>query len=409
MGKRILVADDSLTIQKAFAMVLGGQDYTLLAARSVDEALMTAKGGRPDLVIADAVLGAGNGYDLCAALKADPALRGVPVHILASSQNPLDEARARRAGADGHLLKPFDSQALLDSVSAALLAPARPAPAPVAEAARPAPTAPWPPFEHGVVTDEVLAPEEESYGEFTIERSSAAGPAAWTSRPPTWSGARPAPTAPSPPSTASRPSLIPGVSPPTPAPASRPAPSLPGVTAVPAAASPARPSRTIMGFPAVGGPSQAPSSTPVLPAAARPPVPRPSVPPPTPRAAPPVPFAPMPVPPTAVAAQAPVRRSGSMPAVAPPATPVPPTAQAPVRRSGSMPVVAPPTAPAPLVAAVSSVIDQKVAAIAARGREYEAIAKLSREIIEQVVWEVVPELAEVIIRQELDRLATAKK
>jgi hypothetical protein len=74
-----------------------------------------------------------------------------------------------------------------------------------------------------------------------------------------------------------------------------------------------------------------------------------------------------------------------------------------------MPAVAPPAAPAPLVAAVSSAIDQKVAAIAARGREYEAIAKLSREIIEQVVWEVVPELAEVIIKQEIDRLVAAKK
>lgn len=50
-----------------------------------------------------------------------------------------------------------------------------------------------------------------------------------------------------------------------------------------------------------------------------------------------------------------------------------------------------------------------MAAQAARGPEYEAIAKLSREIIEQVVWEVVPELAETIIRQEIDRLASAKK
>jgi hypothetical protein len=48
-------------------------------------------------------------------------------------------------------------------------------------------------------------------------------------------------------------------------------------------------------------------------------------------------------------------------------------------------------------------------AIAARGAEYAAIAKLSREVIEQVVWEVVPELAEVIIRQEIDRLVSAKK
>ncbi|MGB7813168.1 MAG: response regulator, partial [Polyangia bacterium] len=91
------------------------------------------------------------------------------------------------------------------------------------------------------------------------------------------------------------------------------------------------------------------------------------------------------------------------------APPAPPqavaTPQAPVRRSASMAAAA----PAPMVAAVSSAIDQKVAAIAARGREYEAIAKLSREIIEQVVWEVVPELAEVIIKQEVDRLAAGKR
>jgi hypothetical protein len=74
-----------------------------------------------------------------------------------------------------------------------------------------------------------------------------------------------------------------------------------------------------------------------------------------------------------------------------------------------MPAVASPAGSAPLVGAVSSAIDQKVAAVAARGREYEAIAKLSREIIEQVVWEVVPELAEVIIRQELDRLIASRR
>jgi hypothetical protein len=50
-----------------------------------------------------------------------------------------------------------------------------------------------------------------------------------------------------------------------------------------------------------------------------------------------------------------------------------------------------------------------MAALAARGPEYEAVAKLSREIIEQVVWEVVPELAELIIKQEVDRLASAKR
>ena len=45
-----------------------------------------------------------------------------------------------------------------------------------------------------------------------------------------------------------------------------------------------------------------------------------------------------------------------------------------------------------------------MAAFAAKGPEYEAIAKLSREIIEQIVWEVVPELAEAIIRERVDKL-----
>lgn len=58
---------------------------------------------------------------------------------------------------------------------------------------------------------------------------------------------------------------------------------------------------------------------------------------------------------------------------------------------------------------MASAVDTKMAALAARGPEYEAVAKLSREIIEQVVWEVVPELAELIIKQEVDRLASAKR
>ena len=56
-----------------------------------------------------------------------------------------------------------------------------------------------------------------------------------------------------------------------------------------------------------------------------------------------------------------------------------------------------------LVRRVSGGIEQRLAAFAAKGPEYEAIAKLSREIIEQVVWEVVPELAEAIIREQVEK------
>jgi len=103
----------------------------------------------------------------------------------------------------------------------------------------------------------------------------------------------------------------------------------------------------------------------------------------------------------------------SMPSV--PAAPVPlppppapppraPSQPAPALESRARAVTPPPRAPAaPSPAAVSASVDQKLAAIAAKGPEYEAIAKLSREVIEQVVWEIVPELAEAIIREHLEK------
>ena len=97
MAKRILIADDSVTIQKAFAMTFAGaDDVTVSGARSADEGLALAQRNHPDLIIADGVMPGRSGYDLCASVKADPALRAVPVLILASSQQPYDDARGSK-------------------------------------------------------------------------------------------------------------------------------------------------------------------------------------------------------------------------------------------------------------------------------------------------------------------------
>lgn len=418
MGKRILVADDSQTIQTAFAMVLGAE-HTLVPARSLDEAVSAAKSGRPDLVLADAALGNASGYDLCAALKADPVFRAVPIHILTSNQNPYDEGRAGRAGADGFIVKPFDSQALMDNVAAALSAPTKSSVAAPPSAAAVRPLA-EPTF---AVAPDAAAEDDDAYGEITIERApTAPSPAAWASRPATRpSGARPVVptpvTSPVPGTVVTRPSLIPGTRPSASGiPVARPAaPGIVPAPAVPPAATSPVPrsmaNRTIMGFPAVaGGASPGAPIPPVVrpPASTRTPapptVPTPAVPPRVPPAAPPR-VAPAPVPTIPVAQTAPVApgmapwRPVSPPTSAP-AVPVPTPVSAPAR----------PTPPPPTVAAVvASAVDAKMAALAARGPEYEAIAKLSREIIEQVVWEVVPELAELIIKQEVDRLAGAKR
>src|SRR6185295_3140542 len=107
MAKRIVIADDSATIQRAFAMTFGAEDVTLVAARSVDEAINLARQLQPELVIADGMMPGRPGYDLCAAIKVDPSLSGTAVYILVSSQQPYDESRGRQCGADGHFVKPF--------------------------------------------------------------------------------------------------------------------------------------------------------------------------------------------------------------------------------------------------------------------------------------------------------------
>ena len=161
MAKRILIADDSVTIQKAFAMTFAGEDVSIAAARSADEGLALARQARPDLIIADGAMPGRTGYDLCAQVRADAALRGVPVYILASSQQPYDEARGQQAGADGHLLKPWDTDAFIEKVYAAAGgASAQPAaPARVTAASLPA-----------------SAMEDEDYGEISIDSSGPATP-----------------------------------------------------------------------------------------------------------------------------------------------------------------------------------------------------------------------------------------
>src|SRR5512137_1913788 len=116
MPKTLLLADDSVTIQKVVAIVFAGEDYRIIAVDNGEDALHRARENPPDIVLADAVMPRMNGYELCQALKADPTLAEVPVLLLTGTFEPFDEARARAARADGHVAKPFDSQALLTRV-----------------------------------------------------------------------------------------------------------------------------------------------------------------------------------------------------------------------------------------------------------------------------------------------------
>lgn len=138
MSRKLLLADDSVTIQKVIGITFVNEDYTLAVADNGDAALEKARSDRPDLILADVFMPGKNGYELCAAVKADPSLAGVPVLLLTGTFEPFDEAKAQACGADGWIAKPFESQTLISRVKELLdkawAAPAEPV-APVAEAA----------------------------------------------------------------------------------------------------------------------------------------------------------------------------------------------------------------------------------------------------------------------------------
>src|SRR5215510_12166006 len=117
MSKIILCADDSVTMQKVAEITFRGSDYTYVGARSADEAIDKARAEKPALVLADAVMGAKSGYDLCQALKSDGALGDVPVVILCGNSAPYDAARGTAVGADATVTKPWDTQVMLDKVT----------------------------------------------------------------------------------------------------------------------------------------------------------------------------------------------------------------------------------------------------------------------------------------------------
>src|SRR5512137_373009 len=116
MPKNLLLADDSVTIQKVVGIVFATEDYRVTAVDNGEDALRRARENRPDIILADVVMPRMNGYELCEAVKGDPGLQGIPVILLAGTFEAFDEARARAARADGHLAKPFESQALLARV-----------------------------------------------------------------------------------------------------------------------------------------------------------------------------------------------------------------------------------------------------------------------------------------------------
>jgi CheY-like chemotaxis protein len=111
MSKTILLADDSLTIQKVVELTFMEGDYEVASVSNGDDALSRLEDMEADLVIADIHMPGASGYEICRAVKnRSPE---TPVLLLVGTFEPFEAAEMEECGADGHLKKPFDSQELV--------------------------------------------------------------------------------------------------------------------------------------------------------------------------------------------------------------------------------------------------------------------------------------------------------
>ena len=116
MPKKILLADDSITIQKVVELTFSDGDYEVTAVNNGAKAIQKLAEMRPDIILSDIIMPEKNGYEVCEYVKSHPEYRNIPVILLTGTFEPFDPDRADKAGCDAVVTKPFESQSLIHKV-----------------------------------------------------------------------------------------------------------------------------------------------------------------------------------------------------------------------------------------------------------------------------------------------------
>jgi len=426
MGKKILLADDSITIQKVIELTFSDEDFEVVTVSNGRLAVEKVQEVRPDLVLCDIIMPEKDGYEVCDFIKKNPATAQIPVLLLTGAFEPFDQERASRVGCDGFLAKPFEPQTLIAKVKELLNqaggrpAASRPAaaPAPAPAYSPPAPTPPSPPpapahyAPAAAPASEAFVPEEpqDLYGAVDSDQDESMAPV--TSEESATLRDAPAPSD----------SEFGGWSPPTvelpletraqagvesaqeeplfeevfeeePPRAPEPPRSTPPVSPSPAATA----SYTFQASEQeddTGTRAFRPGELP-------PPRSTGPIPPSPPRVVAPPP------PPAGASNPGPARTSSPAWNVSPPPSsspaPSPPPAPTPSPSASSFADLTPPPAAAPAAAPTVTggvnVPKDMVETIAQR-----VVAQISEKVVREIAWEVIPDLAEALIKQEIERL-----
>ena len=116
-GKRkVLVVDDDPG-DRLYAKRILADNYVVIEATNGIEAVHLAQNNRPDIILMDIMMPQGDGFAACANIRANIATQSIPIVMLTGVGHKLDKQWAETIGAKGYIVKPFEPQELLDTIS----------------------------------------------------------------------------------------------------------------------------------------------------------------------------------------------------------------------------------------------------------------------------------------------------
>jgi two-component system cell cycle response regulator DivK len=117
MTKRILLVEDTEDNRQLIRDLVTSVGYELLEAEDGETGVDMAERHRPDLILMDIQLPVLDGYEASRRIKADPELRHIPIIAVTSYALSGDETKARKAGCDAYVTKPFSPRQLLSKIA----------------------------------------------------------------------------------------------------------------------------------------------------------------------------------------------------------------------------------------------------------------------------------------------------
>ncbi len=115
-AKRIVIVDDDRALRDRLQQVLEHDGYHVAQAPSGLRLLTLLEVDRPDLILLDVAMSWINGFELCRAMKANPAYRAIPVIFISGRSQESDVEMGLSCGADDYFVKPLDTMRLVERV-----------------------------------------------------------------------------------------------------------------------------------------------------------------------------------------------------------------------------------------------------------------------------------------------------